>query len=247
MKAAIIDDNIHFAFYLESVLKKSPDITSVNIYYSAEEFLDYYDSADYDLLFVDIGLPKQSGMDLVNIINGSKRTTQTVFVTGHPEFMAEAFHMNVSDYIVKPVSVERIFKTLEFVKKKVDNFQTSRNINNNDGNPDIKILLIRGGKGTQIVSQNDIIFIEKQSKKCLVHTLTGIVETLDTLELLQTKLDQKKFFRSHRSYIVNSTMISRIEKWSDRAYKIKMLNTNGEPLLSRTGKKFFLSFLSGEK
>lgn len=245
MKAAIIDDNIHFACYLESVLKKSPHVKSVSIYYSAEEFLDYYAGADHDLLFVDIGLPKQSGIDLVNIINESRRAMQTVFITGHPEFMAEAFQMNVSDYIVKPVSEERIFKTLELVRKKLDHYHAGKT-NQISRHPDNKILLIRDGKGIKIISQNDIIFIEKLYKKCLVHTLSGIVETSDSLDLLQNKLDQKIFFRAHRGYIVNKTMISSIDKWSDRAYKIKMLNTDGEPLLSRAGKKFFLSFLRQE-
>lgn len=226
-KTAIIDDSIVFSSFLKSVLIESPHVESVDIYHSAEEFLLSGSCLNYQLLFVDIGLPKQSGIELVKTLNNMSPNALTVFITGHPEFAPDAVQLKVSHYLLKPVSEEKILATINKIYETYNCTQKPPDTRNNG-----KILL-KSGRDLRLINQEDIIFIEKQGKRCLIHTTSGTVTAAGSLESFEKSLDNSCFYKSHRGFIINVNMVFRTEKWADRAYKIKMYNTTGEPLLSR--------------
>ncbi|KJS15589.1 MAG: hypothetical protein VR69_12345 [Peptococcaceae bacterium BRH_c4b] len=236
--AAIIDDNIVFADFLLSVLKKSTLVAKISVFNSAEDFLCSWQD-QYNLLFVDIGLPKRSGIELVKTVNKLPYDIQTVFITAHPEFAAEAMLLNVCGYLLKPVSEENILNTLYNIQKNnlpgINSLQQTVREN--------KKLMFRKNGRIKIIPQKDIIFIEKQGKNCVIHTVAEKVRMPCTLESMEKSLDNILFFKSHRSYIINMDMISRTERWADRAYRIRMKNTGEEPLLSRSKIKAIESLL----
>ena len=239
---AIIDDNVIFTNYLQYVLQKSPHVEKINIFNSAEGFLYPWQGDNYNLLFVDIGLPAKNGIELVKTINNIAHNIQIVFITAHPEYAAEALQLRACAYLLKPVSEESILYTLDQIKESnLPDIRPRQPVQDN------KKLYLRFGGDYKIITQKDIIFIEKQGKNCIFHTVSEKVHFSGTLESIEKNLDNVLFFKSHRSYIINLDMISTIQKWADRAYKIRMNNTVEEPLLSRSKIKVLkaiLQFLS---
>jgi Response regulator of the LytR/AlgR family len=236
-KTAIIDDSIVFSTFLKSVLTESPHVKSVDLYPSAEDFLSAGHCRNHQLLFVDIGLPAQSGIDLVKTLNSLSPNAHTVFITGHPEFAPDAVQLKVSHYLLKPISKERILETINKIH------ETPNGGPEPSAPPGAGKILLRTGRDLRLINQEDIIFIEKQGKKCLIYTTSGAITAAGSLESFEKSLAHSFFYKSHRGFIINVNMVFRTEKWSDRAYKIKMHHTTGEPLLSRAKFKNLESML----
>jgi len=115
MKIIIVDDEKAVHFILNKMLSKIPGIESVRSFSDAASALSHIQANEVDLAFVDIGMPEESGLDLVRKINESGADIDVVFVTSHKEYALEAFGLYATDYIVKPVNRDRLETTVRRV------------------------------------------------------------------------------------------------------------------------------------
>lgn len=204
--------------------RKSLD-ASIKTFMSGEELLKA--KKKLDIILLDLMLPGIDGLEVARQISSRSRI---IFVTSYREYAVEAFDANAVHYLVKPVTEERLFLALD------------RAINQTEQMDNQALTLIKGGK-TQVIFIRDILYCEVFNHQVRIHTVHGTYDYFGTLDMLETKLDER-FFRCHRSFVVNMSCVAGQEKG------IAIL-TNGEKIfISRRKQTDFiqrlLNFLKNE-
>ena len=204
--------------------RKSLD-ASIKTFTSGEELLKA--KKKFDIILLDLMLPGIDGLEVARQISCRSRI---IFVTSYREYAVEAFDANAVHYLVKPVTEERLFLALD------------RAVNQTEQMDNQALTLIKSGK-TQVIFIRDILYCEVFNHQVRIHTVHGTYDYFGTLDMLETKLDER-FFRCHRSFVVNMSFVAGQEKG------VAIL-TNGEKIfISRRKQTDFiqrlLNFLKNE-
>ncbi|HEX2946729.1 MAG TPA: LytTR family DNA-binding domain-containing protein, partial [Clostridia bacterium] len=170
-----------------------------------------------------------------------------IFATAHEEYMSDAFELYSFDYLLKPFKIERIKQTLSRIKDIGQVWETSRMNDIFRHEKGLDKLMIRNKEGISLVDLKDIIIIEREERSTVLYTKSDKYVTSEGLSEIEERLDRTLFFRSHKSYIINISMISRIEPYGRWTYMVKFKNSDKDALLTyeRYGvlEKFFSSNL----
>ena len=121
MRIAIVDDDIQMCEQLRTLLNEFlGDSSEISDYRSGEEFLSAWETADFDLIILDIFMDKLTGVDVARKIRERDSNVKIVFSTTSNEFASESYEVKAEDYLIKPFNKERLEKTLErlVIKKK---------------------------------------------------------------------------------------------------------------------------------
>lgn len=113
MKAILIDDEKPALQHLERLLLKDGRLEITGKYTSARQGLGHLEREKTDIVFLDIGMPEMNGLEAGEYIAGLDRSTRIVYITAYSEYAIEAFELNAADYLLKPVTSQRLGKTLE--------------------------------------------------------------------------------------------------------------------------------------
>ncbi|MEK3718208.1 response regulator [Paenibacillus sp. FSL R7-0333] len=113
MKAILIDDEKPALQHLERMLLKDGRLTITGKFTSARLGLAHLEREKADIVFLDIGMPEMNGLEAGEYIAGMDRNTRIVYITAYSEYAIEAFELNAADYLLKPVTSQRLSKTLE--------------------------------------------------------------------------------------------------------------------------------------
>lgn len=168
---------------------------------------------------------KMNGIDVAGIIRSQEARAYIVFISAHPEYVMPSLKTKIFDYLIKPISGEMLENCISSIIKDYSMLNS-----NNAG----QILNIKSGFEIYSFSMDEIIYFEKYGHVLVIHTVTGRFEGSESLESIEQKMDKKLFFRSHKSYIVNLSYISRID-YPDNIIYLK----NGEecPVSKRNRKE----------
>ena len=132
LQAVLVDDEKPALKSLERLLKRYPEIEIAGMFTDAEQALELSKNGNIDLLFLDIDMPNLNGIAIAKEIFSYDTNVDIVFVTAYSHFAVEAFELNVMDYIMKPVSPQRLNTTIERIMQrhlKVDGFLKQKNKN----------------------------------------------------------------------------------------------------------------------
>lgn len=229
MVVAICEDE---GYILEELRRKVEKYMSgksmpsrIKTFTSGEELLKAKEK--FDIILLDLILPGIHGLEVARQIAYISRI---IFITSYKEYAVEAFDVNAVHYLVKPVTEERLFLALDRAVKQTEQMDSQA------------LTLIKSGK-TQVIYIRDILYCEVFNHQVRIHTVHGTHEYSGTLDMLETKLDER-FFRCHRSFVVNMGYVDGQEKG------VAIL-TNGERIfISRRKQTDFmqrlLSFLKNE-
>ncbi|MEX2460388.1 MAG: response regulator [Paenibacillaceae bacterium] len=113
MKVMIIDDEKAMHFIMKRMLGKVDEVEIVGSFQETATAYSYLADHDADLIFIDINMPRESGLEFAERLRESGRQMKLVFVTSHKEYALSAFDVYAYDYIVKPVIQERLNKTIQ--------------------------------------------------------------------------------------------------------------------------------------
>lgn len=200
IKFAICDDENYFLVSLRKGLiqyaAKKGLVVHIAEFLSGEALLNA--EFNFDILLMDIKLHGKSGIDVVNQLHIEKKFFQVIFITSYQEYAFQAFNLDAIHYLLKPVSTEKLYHALDKALK-----WAAQN--------DCKTIAISKWNSTQRIFIRDILYCEAIDHKIFIHTATKNYDYFGTLEALQKKLD-KRFFRCHRSYIVNLNYVINKEK-----------------------------------
>jgi two-component system LytT family response regulator len=115
MKIMIIDDEQAMHLIMKRILAKIAEVEIVGSFRETASAFSYLENHHADLIFVDISMPKESGMEFAGRLRESGKLVKLVFVTSHKEYALSAFDVYAYDYIVKPIKQDRIHKTVQRV------------------------------------------------------------------------------------------------------------------------------------
>ena len=190
----------------QRILKKYiDDIGSLNLkatFSDAIQAMEYLKSESIDLIFLDIHLPKISGLDFLKTI---PNPPNIILTTAFSEYALESYEFNVVDYLLKPFSFQRFVKAVAKVKMK-----------NHDNQPQSaeasirKELFIKSGYEHLKVTVDDILYIKSDADYTELHTMVKKHLSAEPLRYWLETLDQNQFVRIHKSYIINTAKIEKI-------------------------------------
>lgn len=232
LKVLVADDDEGIRLVLRKVLKNINGVELVGEAGNGEELLKLYESVRSDVIFLDVEMPELSGVECAKRIVDISPKTYIIFVTAHAEYMPEAFELYAFDYLVKPFKVERIHQTIERIKSTGSDGEAKvmhQIIKHEKG---LEKLIVKNKDGISFVDKNDIILIQRENRSTVIYTAGESFTTSEGLGELEEKLGGTQFLRSHKSYIVNLSMIDKIYPYGRWTYIIKMKKTEADALLT---------------
>ncbi|MGE5328334.1 MAG: LytR/AlgR family response regulator transcription factor [Deltaproteobacteria bacterium] len=203
LKIAICDDNNSIRTKLISMVNlimEQNNIKGEVVFDSddADAFYKYVLQNHVDVIFLDIELKSmQSGIDLAKKIRETNKSINIIFSTAHMEYVLLAYKFKTFDYLVKPLSYEKLEECLLRLVKYISS----------DSLDSIKI---KSGSTTYMVIKSEIIFIEKAKSKTHLYTANEMIETSMNLEDFENLLPSN-FVRAHKSYIVNINKVLKVD------------------------------------
>jgi len=115
LKVIIIDDEKSMHLIMKRMLSIEDEIEIVGSFLETASAFTYLMNHEVDLIFADISMPRENGLDFAKRLRASGRQMRLVFVTSHKEFASSAFEVYAYDFIVKPIERVRLHKTLQRV------------------------------------------------------------------------------------------------------------------------------------
>jgi len=156
------------------------------------------------LLFLDIQMPKISGLDLMKTLHNPP---PVIFTTAFPEHALESYNLNALDYLVKPISFDRFFKAALKAKEYYEIRQT--NMEKESAQEDY--FFIKADNKLIKLFFDEILFIEALQNYVSIQTVNKKYISYLTFKSIQEYLPENKFIKCHKSYIVSASKISSIE------------------------------------
>jgi two-component system LytT family response regulator len=204
-------------------LKSITCVNCVEIFSDPKILLDSLNNKRFDIIFLDVNLPHLNGIETAKAIRNIDTDVHIVFVTKMKCFSLDAFSVYATDYILKPVDINRLKKTINRIS---DIFF----------HDDQRIVDIKTRNMVYRVKESDIVLIEKVTNRCIVYTEKFTFEVLSPLKYFEDILNKSKFIRSHVGYLVNRDKISKIEVNGNLSYTLHFYSIDKTALVSR-GKK----------
>lgn len=228
----IADDDYGMRLVLKKAIEKVGGYKVLGEAENGEATLRLYEEFHPEVIFIDVEMPKMTGVECAKRIIDINPRTFIIFATAHNEFMNEAFELYAFDYIVKPFKIERIFQTLERVKTLIEEREAHSVNTVTKHEKGMEKILIKNKEGISFVDMRDIVIIQREDRNTVIYTINESYAISDGLAEIEERLDRKQFFRSHKSYIINLAMIYKIYPYGRWTYIMKLKNTDKDALLT---------------
>lgn len=206
IKCIAIDDEPLALKQLESYIGKIGDLHLIGSFQSGFEAIEFLQSEDVDLMFVDINMPDLSGMEMVKSLS---HPPKIIFTTAYREYAAEGFLVDAADYLIKPISFSSFNKSVEKVKHRYFSTEsTTLDINSLE-----EFLFVKTTQRIVRININDITYIEGMRDYVRIHMDNEeSLMTLITMKTMINQLPSSSFMKVHRSFIVNLNKVNTIER-----------------------------------
>ncbi|RLD63929.1 MAG: DNA-binding response regulator [Bacteroidetes bacterium] len=200
-RCIIIDDDPLAITVLESYLEKVDKIEIVAKYNNAIDAYDILHKEKIDLIFLDIEMPRLTGVDFIKTLN---KPPSIIITSANKDYAIDGFELNVIDYLMKPITFGRFLKA---VNKFFLFHKSATNISKLSEKKDEDFIFVKENKKMVKILFKDILYIESIKDYVKIATTNKSVITKEQISAFENKLNKKKFIRIHRSYIVSLNKI----------------------------------------
>ena len=190
IKCIIVDDEPLAISLLESYVQKIPFLELVFSSENPIEALDYIQNNASDLIFLDIQMPELTGINFMKILGNRQRY---ILTTAYSEYALEGYEHNIVDYLLKPISFERFYKS---ALKAQERFTFN-------GNKEGSYFFVKSSGQQHRINFEDIFYVESIKDYVNVKTNDQEYIVLDTLKSMEQQLPENYFSRIHKSFIIN--------------------------------------------
>ncbi|UWD49714.1 LytTR family DNA-binding domain-containing protein [Clostridioides difficile] len=227
IKIAICEDEREQQELLKTYINQIFEVLSVKcileVFNSGEELLESY-SKDTDILLLDIQMGQINGMDTARKVRVLDDKVEIIFITALIEYALEGYEVRAYRYLIKPVKYENLRENIINCIKEVD-------IKN-------KYIMVKAQGSQTKLNINEITYIEVQKETITIHTLNEVYKINGTISNLEKEIDCSRFFRCHKSFLVNLEHVKSIKQY------VAILENSKEVPVSRyrfkeTKDKFF--------
>ncbi len=205
IKCLIIDDEPLAINVIKNYLNDINDIVIVETFSNAIDAINYLKNNHIDLIFLDINMPVFDGLSFIKSL---EINPLIVITTAYKEYAAETYELDVTDYLVKPISFPRFMKS---VNKVFSNIEKNKKINTVNKSKRAFIFLRINKKKLQKVFLDEILVVESLKDYLKISTSTERFIIHQTLSSFTDELPKDKFIRIHRSFTISIDKVESIE------------------------------------
>jgi DNA-binding LytR/AlgR family response regulator len=218
VRALVVDDEPLVRSELVYALGKVADDIEITEAADAVEALRELAGAQYDVVFLDINLPRLSGLEATKVINALPSPPQVVFVTAHESHALDAFDLAAFDYVVKPVSQARLAQTVERLRALRPNgasaFQPADVLPSR--------IALEDGERTRLVKVADIRYVQANGHVVTARVFDGDLRWKGSLAEAAARFEPAGFLRVHRAYLVNPERVVEVEPFFGGSYLLRV-------------------------
>lgn len=205
----VVDDEPLAGEKIADYVSKVPFLECKATFDNGLAVMEYLQHEEVGLIFLDIQMPGLTGIQLLNVL---KKKPKVILTTAYSEYALESYELEVTDYLLKPISFERFLKAVTKVYQSLS-APTGIEVgigDNQFGSQDF--IFIKTEYRLQQIKLQSIRYVEGMKDYLRIHTDQGPVMTLMSFSKLMDMLPNQAFFRVHKSYIVPVARITMIEK-----------------------------------
>jgi DNA-binding LytR/AlgR family response regulator len=234
MTALIVDDEPLARVHLRRLLD-AQGVRVVGESENAARALEQAEDLRPDLLFLDIQMPGLSGMQMASALLHLDPAPLLIFVTGYSEHAVAAFEHDALDYLVKPVSAERLAKTLVRARERLADAQACREARQRISErvveaPPLRRLPVRSDYVVHLLRVEEIMCAVAREKRVFVRTKASEFRTYYTLTQLEALLPRDQFLRIHDSCLVNLDQVEELLFLGNHAYEVRLSDDQRLPV-----------------
>jgi two-component system LytT family response regulator len=239
LRTVIVDDEPLARERLASLLSAEQDIEIVAQCRDGEEAVTAIDQHTPDLVFLDVQMPGLNGFEVIEAVGGEKMPL-VIFVTAYDQHALRAFQVRALDYLLKPFDRERFKDALQRARTHIQRDETGdlgrrllalvKDLRRDQ--PKTDRLVVKSGGRLFFLRTDEIDWVEAAGNYVRLHVGPTSHLLRETMNAIEGRLDPEKFFRIHRSRIVNMERIQEMQPWLNGEYAV-VLRTGTRLTLSR--------------
>jgi DNA-binding LytR/AlgR family response regulator len=214
MKCLVVDDNIIARTTLKQLVSQVSDLQLSGECASAMEAYNLLRDQPVDLLLLDIEMPGMTGIELTKNLQANRPVI--IFTTSKKEYAAEAFDLNVADYIVKPITPARFIQAIDKAREMLQSNSEQVKLNEDE------FIFIRDSNIVRRLKLSDILYAEAMGDYVKLHTAQKYFAIHATMKEVEQRLPASRFLRVHRSFIAAIDKIDTVQEGT--------LIINGKPV-----------------
>lgn len=216
MTAVILDDEPYCTETLFHLCRKHcPDILSIGTFTHPDEAMASIRAQSPDILFLDVEMPFMSGFDFLKTLGST--SASVIFTTAYDTYAVEAFKVNAVDYLLKPIGKEDLVRAVSKVAAKPQ--PLDQNLLSNlirsalDQHQQTRRITVHTQDGIILLSHEEIIYCKGEGSYCLIYLKDQpSVMVSKNLTEMEKMIDSPRFFRLHKSYLINGDHIIKVNK-----------------------------------
>ncbi len=240
IRCIVVDDEPIARDILDDFIKQDERLVAVGSYKNAKEAMLGISNHPVDLLFLDINMPGLTGFQFLKSMT---HPPAVIFTTAYREHAMEGFDANAIDYLLKPIAIERFLlavnKAWKFLRPSMNENTEETTVSTSEKENE-QFFFVKADGGLVKLFFEEILYIEALKEYVKIVTQEKSVITYHTISGLEEKLPTGKFYRIHRSFIVNIKAITSIEGYVVR------INKHELPI-SRTERDAFVEMVASGK
>ena len=227
MRALIVEDEPLARNELSFLLSEIRPFEAIDEADSIQSAIEALLCHTFDVVFIDINLMDESGLDLATKIKQMDHPPHIIFATAHHAFAVKAFELNATDYILKPFEQQRIAQALQKVEQQAtpthtDSTTTPQQTTGSASSQQTPVLHVEENERIHLIHFDEIIAITVNQGTTTIYTTDRTFETTEPLSHYESRLKQQDLIRIHRATLVNINHIQTIEPWFNYTYQLTM-------------------------
>jgi len=215
VQALIVDDEPNARSLLRNFIEDHcPEIKIIGEAEDVKSAVKVINKSAVDVVFLDVEMPNENGFALFDYFN--KPSFETIFCTAYSQYAIKAFEVSAVDYILKPIGITKLKEAVSKVSEKLNRNNTENNIavlKENLLEKKIKKIGVHIGDGIVFMDLDDIFYFEADGSYTIIHNKNGKDLAVKKIKHFEDLLaSDSRFFRIHRSYFVNISLIKKYSK-----------------------------------
>lgn len=241
LKCIIIDDEPLARAMLTELLAREDNIEIIATCANGFEGLKAIQDLKPDLIFLDVQMPKINGLEMLELL---ENPPSVIFVTAFDEFAVQAFEVNAIDYLLKPIEPSRLNKAIQKASQGLPTLDSNKKETYQQVVlPDqMQRVVVKEQGEIKIIPLDKIVYLEASDDYVKVHVKDRYYLKYQRMSRFEQQLPSQTFVRIHRSFIVNSQYIHKIELLEKDQY-VLILQDGKQLAISKSGYSKLKSFL----
>ena len=228
MRAAILDDEPLILEQLKFILNQFAEIEIIWESTSSLDTLAHLEETAPDVIFSDISMPELNGLEFAERVWERNSDIRIVFITAYTDYAIDAYRVNTIDYITKPVTTQKIRRTLEKLGRLGGNTAACK------VGEEVNCIIGRKGEKYFIIPPREGCFIKVVARDLFLVTAKGTYQLSHTIGYWENRLKKDGWLRCHKSYVVNLFQIQEIYPMFNSTYNMRTKGCSEEIPISRT-------------